>query len=127
VLGQRAHEPEQGRWRRPRDQSSQLKPLRATFASGGGNSQLGVVFGTVTKRAARLRILFHKGRPLEVLPVDGGDGVPVYFYAGLVLELGPPPAEGQQQVGPIDQAIAFDRAGNRVAECRVRFGPGNTC
>jgi hypothetical protein len=107
--------------------SSQLKPLRATFASGGGNGQLGVVSGTVTRRAARLRILFHRGQPLEVMPVEGGDGVPVNFYAGFYLESGPPPAEGQQRVGPIDRVVAYDAAGNQVAECRMRFGPSNTC
>jgi hypothetical protein len=107
--------------------SSQLKPLRATFAGGGGNRHLGVVSGTVTKRAVRLRVLFHKGRPLDLVPVYGGDGVPVNFYAGLYLETGPPPAEGQRRVGPIDRVIAYDAAGNRVAECRMRFGPSNTC
>jgi len=42
-------------------QSSTLEPLQATFAGGGGNRHLGVVSGTVTKRAVRLRVLFHKG------------------------------------------------------------------
>jgi hypothetical protein len=81
----------------------------------------------VTKRVVRLRVLFHKGRPLDLVPVDGGDGVPVNFYAGFYLETGPPPAEGQERVLAVDRVIAFDQAGNRVAECRMRFGPSNTC
>jgi hypothetical protein len=107
--------------------SPQLKPLRAGAGGGGGNRRLGVVSGMVTKRAVRLRVLFHKGRPLDLVPVDGGDGVPVNFFAGLYLETGPPPAEGQERVWAVDRVIAFDQAGNRVAECRMRFGPSNTC
>lgn len=37
---------------------------------GGGSNRLGVVSGTVTKRAVRLRVLFHKGDPLDLIPVD---------------------------------------------------------
>ena len=107
--------------------SSQLKPLRVTFAGGDGNRQLGVVSGAVTRQAVRLRVLFHKGRPLDLVPVDGGDGVPVNFFAGMFLGLGPPPAEHQRRDSPIDRVVAFDQAGNRVAECRMRFGLGNTC
>ena len=108
-------------------QSPQLKPLRAGSGGGGGNRQLGVVSGMVTKRAVRLRVLFHKGHPLDLVPVDGGDGVPVNFFAGFYLETGPPPAEHQRRESPVDRVIAFDQAGNRVAECRMRFGPSNTC
>jgi hypothetical protein len=70
---------------------------------------------------------FHKGHPLDLVPVDGGAGVPVNFFAGLFLGLGPPPAEHQRQESAIDWVLAFDQAGNRVAECRMRFGLGNTC
>jgi hypothetical protein len=107
--------------------SPQLKPLRAGSGGGGGNRQLGVVSGMVTKRVVRLRVLFHEGRSLDLVPVDGGDGVPVNFFAGFYLETGPPPAEGQERVLAVDRVIAFDQAGNRVAECRMRFGPSNTC
>ena len=107
--------------------SPQLKPLRAGSGGGGGNRQLGVVSGMVTTRAVRLRVLFHKGRPLDLVPVDGGDGVPVNFFAGFYLETGPPPAEHQRRESPVDRVIAFDQAGNRVAECRMRFGPSNSC
>ena len=108
-------------------QSARLKPLSVTFAMGDGNGQLGVVSGAVTRRAVRLRVLFHKGPPLDLAPVDGGDGVPVNFFAGLFLVLGPPPAEHQRRELPVDQVIAFDQAGDPVAECRMRMGLGNTC
>jgi hypothetical protein len=107
-------------------QSSGLKPLRATFA-GGGNRQLGVVSGMVTKRAVRLRVLFHKGPPLDLVPVDAGDQFPVNFWAGLFLETGPPRAEGQLPVPAVDQVLAFDQAGNQIAACRMRFGLDNSC
>jgi hypothetical protein len=108
-------------------QSSGLKPLRATFAGGGGNRHLGVVSGTVTKRAVRLRVLFHKGRPLDLVPVQAGDQFPVNFWAGLFLETGPPRAEGQALVLAVDRVLAFDQAGNQVAACRMRLGPGHSC
>ena len=108
-------------------QSSQLKPLRAGTWGRGGNHPLGVVFGMVTKRAVRLRVLFHKGRPLDLMPVYGGDGVLVNFFAGFYLETGPPPAENQWRMPTVDRVLAFDQAGNRIAECRMRFGPSNTC
>jgi hypothetical protein len=107
--------------------SPQLKALRGTFAGGGGNGHLGVVSGAVTRRAARVRVQFHRGPPLELVPVDGGDGVPVNFFAGLFLETGPPPAEHQRREPAVDRVVALDPAGNPVAECRMRFGPGNTC
>jgi hypothetical protein len=109
------------------NQSERLRPLSVTFAGGSGNGALGVVSGAVTRRAARLRVLFHKGRPMDLAPVDGGEGVPVNFFAGLYLETGPPPAEPQRRETAVDRVIAFDRAGHRIAECRMRLGPGNTC
>jgi hypothetical protein len=108
-------------------QSSGIKPLRATSAGGGGNRQLAVVSGMVTKRAVRLRVLFHKGPPMDVVPVDAGGQFPLNFWAGLFLETGPPPAEGQEQVPAVDRVLASDRAGNQVAACRMRLGPGNSC
>jgi hypothetical protein len=108
-------------------QEDKLKPLDVTFADGGGNGRLGVVSGAVTRQAVRVRVLFRKGPPLELVPVDGGDGVPVNFFAGMFLGLGPPRAEHQRRESPVDRVIAFDRAGNPVAQCRMRFGLGNTC
>jgi hypothetical protein len=108
-------------------QSPKLRPLSVNFAGGDGNGRLGVVSGAVTRGAVRLRVLFHKGPPMDLVPVDGGAGVPVNFFAGLFLGLGPPPAEHQKRESPVDRVIAFDRAGNPIAECRMRMGLGNTC
>ena len=107
--------------------SEPVKPLQATFAGGGGNRHLGVVSGTVTKHAVRLRVLFHKGPPLDLVPVQAGDQFPVNFWAGLFLETGPPPAKGQERVLAVDRVLAFDQAGNQVAACRMRLGPGHSC
>jgi len=105
-----------------------VKPLTAIADGGGdGNNRLGFVGGMVSKQAVRVRVLFHKGSPLEVVPVDPGPGFPVNFYAGAFLEAGPPPAEGQARVPAVDRVIAIDRAGNQVAACRLSYGPGNTC
>jgi hypothetical protein len=101
-------------------------PLQVTYA-GGGDRHLGVVSGTVTKRAVRLRVLFHKGPPLEVTPVEAGDEFPVNFWAGLYLESGTPPSDGRMPELAVDRILAFNQAGNQVAACRARLGPGNTC
>jgi hypothetical protein len=86
-----------------------------------------VVSGTVIKRAVRLRVLFHKGPPLDLVPVDSGDQFPVNFWAGLFLETGPPRAEGQERVLAVDRVLAFDRAGNQIAACRMRLDLGHSC
>lgn len=102
-------------------------PLQVTYAGGGGARRVGVVSGTVTKRAVRLRVLFHNGPPMDLTPVDGGDQLPVNFWAGLFLETGPPPGKGQPPELAVDRVLAFDQAGRQVAGCRARLGPGNTC
>jgi hypothetical protein len=105
-----------------------VKPLTATTSGGAdGRNRLGVVGGMVSKQAVRVRVLFHKGPPLEVVPVDPGPGFPVNFYAGAYLEAGPPPAEGQNRVPAVDRVIAIDRAGNQTAGCRMSYGTDNTC
>jgi hypothetical protein len=100
-------------------------PLQVTYA--GGDRHLGVVSGTVTRRAVRLRVLFHKGPPMDLVPVDAGDEFPVNFWAGLFLETGSPPAKGQLPELAVDRILVFDRAGRQIAACRARLGPGNTC
>ena len=102
-------------------------PLQVTYAGGSGDRRVGVVSGVVTKRAVRLRVLFHKGPPLDLTPVEAGDEFPVNFWAGLFLETGPPLAVGQLPEGAVDRILAFDKAGNQIAACRSRLGPGNTC
>jgi hypothetical protein len=105
-----------------------VKPLTA-IADGGADehNRLGVVGGTVSKQAVRVRVLFHKGPPLELVPVDPGPGFPVNFFAGFYLEAGPPPAEGQNRVPAVDRVIAIDRAGNQIAGCRMSYGTDHTC
>jgi hypothetical protein len=102
-------------------------PLQVTYAGGGGARRVGVVSGTVTKRAVRLRVLFHNGPPMDLIPVEGGDEFPVNFWAGLFLETGPPPAKGQPPELAVDRILAFDQAGRQIAACRARLGPDNTC
>jgi hypothetical protein len=64
---------------------------------------------------------------MDVAPVEAGDEFPVNFWAGLFLETGPPPSKGQLPELAVDRILAFDRAGNQIAACRARMGPGNTC
>jgi hypothetical protein len=105
-----------------------VKPLTALAEGGGdGHNRLGVVGGTVSKQAVRVRVMFHKGPPLEVVPVDPGPGFPINFFAGFYLEAGPPPTEGQNRIAAVDRVIAIDRAGNQIAACRLSYGLGNTC
>jgi hypothetical protein len=107
--------------------SERLKPLQASGASTGvaGNRLLGVVSGTVTKQAARLRVFFHEGRPLDLVPVDAGNRFPVNFYAGFWLQ--PAPERTKQLQWMVARVVAYDEAGRRIAECRATLGPGNTC
>jgi hypothetical protein len=93
-----------------------LKPLEASGASIGvaGKRQLGVVSGIVTKRAARLRVFFHTGRPLDVVPVDAGDRFPVNFYAGLHRQ---PEKDQPPCTWHVIRVIAYDKTGRRVAQC----------
>jgi hypothetical protein len=102
-------------------------PLQLTYAGGGGDRRVGVVSGAVTKQAVRLRVLFRKGPPMDVAPVEAGDEFPVNFWAALFRETGPPPPKGQMPELAVDRVLAFDRAGNQIAACRARLGPGNTC
>jgi hypothetical protein len=105
-----------------------VTPLVA-FTSGGadGSNRLGVVSGTVTKQAVWLRVLFHRGRAMDLTPVQAGEGIPVNFFAGFYLEAGPGPTENQRRVAAVDRVVAFDRAGRQLAQCRLSYGPTNTC
>ncbi|HEY6708099.1 MAG TPA: hypothetical protein VJB61_10955 [Actinomycetota bacterium] len=113
--------------RHPRTQAPSASLLQVTYAGGGGGRRIGVVSGTVTNRAVRLPVLFRKGPPMEVTPVEAGDEFPVNFWAGLFLETGSPPPGGQMPELAVDRILAFDQAGKQVAACRARLGPGNTC
>ena len=99
------------------------------MTAGGGRGQQPAWggIGHVSKQAVRLRVLFHQGRPLELIPVEAGDGFPVNFYAGFYLEAGPGPAEDQPPMPAVDRVVALDQAGRQIAHCRRAVGPANTC
>jgi hypothetical protein len=92
-------------------------PLEATGGSIGtpGEPRAGVVSGIVTKRAARLRVLFRTGRPLELVPVDAGDRFQVNFYAGLYRQ---PEHEEPPCTWHVVRVVAYDQAGRTVAQYR---------
>jgi len=84
-----------------------LMPLPPLHVSGAGDIRSGgklwgLVTGTVTKQAARVRVLFRQGiPPLELAPIQAGDRFPVNFLAGFY---------------------------RQVAECSVDIaGPGPIC
>jgi hypothetical protein len=78
-----------------------------------GEPRVGVVSGTVTKRAAWLRVVFRTGHPLELVPVEAGDRFPVNFYAGLYRQLEP---DERRSGWPVVGVVAYDKAGRRVAQ-----------
>ena len=105
-----------------------ITPLHVvTFAGGGENGELGVVSGTVTKRAVRLRVLFRKGPPLDLVPVAAGGEFPLNFWAGLFVTNGPERAEGQLPVPAVERVLAFDRAGDQIAACRIGLNLSSSC
>jgi hypothetical protein len=104
-----------------------VTPLRASGSSNirDGNQYWGQIVGTVTKRAARVRVLFDLGiPPLELEPIQAGDRFPVNFYAGFYRL----PAKDKRPVTwQVVRVIAFDGAGRKVAECQAKGGPGYSC
>jgi hypothetical protein len=89
-----------------------------------GNQYWGYVVGPVTKRAARIRVLFGGGiSPLELVPIQSGDRFPVNFYAGFFRQ----PKEDKNLEWFVTRVIAYDSAGNKVAECQGSPGPGHSC
>jgi hypothetical protein len=99
-----------------------MPPLRPLEDSGAcnlrwGGQYWGQIVGTVTKRAARVRVLFDMGiAPLDLVPINAGDRFPVNFYAGFY----PQPRKDERpctwQVVGVD---AFDKAGRKVAQREV--------
>jgi hypothetical protein len=94
-------------------------PLRPLEASGSHNLRVGgeywgQVGGVVTKRAARVRVLFDMGiPPLDVVPVEVGDRFPVNFYAGFYQQ---PRKDERPCTWQVVQIVAFDESGRKVAE-----------
>ncbi len=88
-----------------------------------GNQYWGYV-GPVTKRATRIRVLFGSGiSPLELVPIQAGDRFRVNFYAGFYRQ----PKEAKNLEWFVTRVIAYDSAGNKVAESQGSPGPGHSC
>jgi hypothetical protein len=102
--------------------SDRLKLLQASqlATAGVGKSELSVVGGPVTKQAVRLRIVPHKGQPLEVVPFAAGAQFPVNFYAVFYLE----PAKTAWMP---ERVVAYDKTGRRIAECWATTREGDVC
>jgi hypothetical protein len=106
--------------------ASPLKPLQATGAGNirAGGRYWGQVLGAVTKRAARVRVVFRQGiAPLDLVPIQAGDRFPVNFYVGFYRQLERDKGPGW----PVTSVIAYDQAGRKVAECQATAGPGFSC
>jgi hypothetical protein len=103
-----------------------LPPLQASGSSDlrVGKQYWGHVIGTVTKEAARVRVLFSSGiPPLDLTPIQAGDRFPVNFYSGFYRQ----PREDKNLEGFVTRVVAYDRAGRKVAECQATAGPGYSC
>jgi hypothetical protein len=97
-----------------------MMPLRALDTGGGacnlrwGGRYWGQIVGTVTKRAARVRVVLDMGiAPLDLVPIGVGDRFPVNFYAGFY----PQPRKDERPcTWQVVGAAAFDKAGRKVAQ-----------
>jgi hypothetical protein len=104
-----------------------LTPLQASGSDNIriGNEYWGQVVGTVTKRAARVRVLFDMGiPPLDLTPIQAGDRFPANFYAGFYRQ---PAKDKRPATWQVVRVVAFDAAGRKVAECQAKGGPGHSC
>jgi len=104
-----------------------VTPLRASGSSNirDGDQYWGQIVGTVTKRAARVRVQFDMGiPPLELEPIQAGDRFPVNFYAGFYRQ---PAKDKRPATWQVVRVVAFDAAGSKVAECQAKGGPGHSC
>ena len=104
-----------------------LTPLRASGFDNErvGDQYWGQIVGTVTKRAARIRVLFDLGiPPLELRPIQAGDRFPVNFYAGWYRQ---PARDTRPATWQVVRVMAYDEAGRKVAECQAKGGPGYSC
>jgi hypothetical protein len=109
------------------DGTMPLTLLRASGSSNirDGDEYWGQVVGYVTKRAARVRVLFDMGiPPLELEPIQSGDRFPVNFYAGFYRQ---PAKDKRPATWQVVRVIAYDEAGAKVAECQASGGPGHSC
>jgi hypothetical protein len=90
-------------------------PSREVVASGSSGDSYGSVHGYVTKRAARVRVIFTDGRkPQEVTPVRAGPRFPVNFY---ILYY---PQQGASGGWRVTRVLALDKDGRILASCRTK-------
>ena len=104
-----------------------LTPLQASGSQNlrSGNQYWGHIVGIVTKRAARVRVLFDSGiPPLELKPIQAGDRFPVNFYAGFYRQ---PANDKRPATWQVIRVVAYNKAGRKVAECQAKDGPGPSC
>jgi hypothetical protein len=104
-----------------------LPPLQASGSHNlrAGKQYWGHVIGTVTKKAARVRVLFDSGiPPLDLTPIQAGDRFPVNFYSGFYRQL---TKEKRPATWQVIRVEAYDQAGHKVAECQATGGPGHSC
>jgi hypothetical protein len=104
-------------------------PLRQLEAGGDHNIRAsgrswGQVVGIVTKRAARVLVVFDNGiAPLWLEPIEAGARFPVNFYVGFHRE---PDNLARPANWQVARVAAFDAAGRLVAVCQAT-GPGDRC
>jgi hypothetical protein len=97
-------------------------PLQPLQASGSHNLRVGgqywgQVAGVVSKRAARVRVLFDMGiPPLDLVPVEVGDRFPINFYAGFYQQ---PRKDERPCTWQVVRVVAFDKRGRKVAERKI--------
>jgi len=99
-----------------------LKLLQASQLANtvAGKGELTVIGGPVTREAVRLRIQFRNGPPIDLVPIDAGPQFPVKFYA--VFNLQPVKTAWMPE-----RVVAYDKAGQRIAECWAKTGEGDVC
>jgi hypothetical protein len=104
-----------------------LPPLQASGSHNlrSGNQYWGHIIGTVTKEAARVRVVFDSGiPPLDLAPIQAGGRFPVNFYSGFYRQ---PAKEKRPATWQVVRVEAYDQAGRKVAECQAAGGPGHSC
>jgi hypothetical protein len=96
--------------------------LQRLQASGSHNLRVGgqywgQVAGVVSKRAARVRVLFDMGiPPLDLVPLEVGDRFPVNFYAGFYQQ---PRKDERPCTWQVVRVVAFDKRGRKVAQREI--------
>jgi hypothetical protein len=91
----------------------------STLLTFTGNIEPGFaqIAGTVTKRAARVRLRFRDGRPpIDLKILHAGDRYPVNFYVGFFAQ---GPTSAQQGGWAASTLTALEATGREIVTCRV--------